>query len=262
METITCQECGTVCEKRGPTQKFCRVCSARRDLQRKKLWSRGHPPSTIKKRQWRTRSKKRTEQSREAGLTENAKHRRSSFWYEDSLGDLIWMLRVMVPFTYATSKNHIYARRRSGHVYLRSESLAKRTEISLAIREGLSDRKVAHNKVWIDILVQKPNHYGDAINVIDLVCDAIKDALPVDDRWFCIRCVDWEIVKHEPQLIIGIGQRTKEDAQVCSYCGQIKPLDAFNRDRGRPLGVGRECRECRRAGRLLKHQATASGSTT
>lgn len=190
--------------------------------------------------------------AREAGLLENAMHRSSIFWYDDSVAELIWMLRVMVPFTYAASKNHIYASRKTGHVFLRSESRAKRTEISLAIREGLGDRKVAHNKVWIDILVQKPNHSGDAINVIDLVCDAIKDVIPVDDRWFCIRRVDWEIIKDDPQLIVGIGQATTEDAQVCSYCGQIKPLNAFTRDKGRPLGVGSECRECRRNGRQMQ----------
>lgn len=137
------------------------------------------------------------------------------------------------------------------------ESKRKREEIATSIRIGLKDRKVAHNKVWIDILVQKPNHRGDAINVIDLVCDAVKNAVPVDDRWFCIRRLDWEIVKDDPQLIIGIGQETTEDAQVCSFCGQIKPLDAFNKDKRQSLGVGHECRECRRAGRLLRKQASA-----
>lgn len=108
-----------------------------------------------------------------------------------------------------------------------------------------------HNKVWIDILVQKPDHRGDAVNVIDLVCDALKDALPVDDRWFCIRRLDWEIAKENPRLFIGIGQASDQDCQICSYCGQIKELEAFNRSRSRPLGVGRECKDCRRAGRLL-----------
>lgn len=171
------------------------------------------------------------------------------------------MLRVMVPFSYATSKNHIYALRNQGHLFLRKESRAKRQEITLTICDGLSDRKVAHNKLWIDILVQKPNHRGDAINVVDLVCDAVKDAVPVDDRWFCIRRLDWEIVKEEPQLIIGIGQETNDDAQVCSYCGQIKLLSEFNKDKGNPLGVGRECRECRRVGRLLKKQAKGTKAT-
>lgn len=135
------------------------------------------------------------------------------------------------------------------------ESKRKRDEIATSIRIGLKDRHVAHNKVWIDILVQKPNHRGDAINVVDLVCDAVKDAVPVDDRWFCIRRLDWEIVKDDPQLIIGIGQETTEDAQVCSFCGQIKPLDAFNKDKRQSLGVGHECRECRSAGRLLRRQS-------
>lgn len=167
----------------------------------------------------------------------------------------------MVPFSYATSKNHIYALRNQGHVFLRKESRAKRQEITLTICDGLNNRKVAHNKLWIDILVQKPNHRGDAINVVDLVCDAIKDAVPVDDRWFCIRRLDWEIVKEDPQLIIGIGQETDDDAQVCSYCGQIKLLTEFNKDKCNPLGVGRECRECRRVGRLLKKRAIGTEAT-
>ncbi len=159
---------------------------------------------------------------------------------------LLWMLRVAVPFDYSASKNHIYALTGANHITLRREAKAKRSEIALALRLGLGQQKVAHNKVWLDILVQKPNHRGDAVNVVDLVCDAVKDALPVDDRWYCIRRLDWEIVKHDPQLVIGIGQDTDVDAQVCSYCGRIKPLADFTKARDQPLGVGRECRDCRR----------------
>jgi hypothetical protein len=100
---------------------------------------------------------------------------------------------------------------------------------------------VVHNKVWIDILVQKPNHKGDAV----------KDTLPVDDRWFCIRRLDWEIVKDNPRLFVGIGQESDENCQVCSCCGQIKPFLEFNRRKYHRLGIGRECRERRRMGRVL-----------
>ena len=118
---------------------------------------------------------------------------------------------------------------------------------------------IVHNKVWIDILVQKPNHKGDAVNVVDLVCDAVKDAIDrVDDRWFCIRRLDWQIVKGDPRLFVGVGQDSDEDCQVCSYCGQIKPLPEFNAARNQPLGVGRECKACRRAGRLLAKQENNS----
>ena len=112
-------------------------------------------------------------------------------------------------------------------------------------------REFFNNKVWLDVLVQKPNHKGDAVNVLDLVCDAIKEAIGVDDRWFAIRRLDWEIVKDNPRLVLGVSQDSDVDSQLCSYCGQIKPFAAFNRSRHSRLGVGRECVDCRRSGRLL-----------
>jgi len=164
--------------------------------------------------------------------------------------NLEWAIRVGVPFTYAGSKNHLYARRRSGHVALRKESVAIREEITLRLMSALRGQKVAHNKVWLDILVQKPNHKGDAVNFVDLVCDAVKRAIPVDDRWYCIRRVDWQIVKENPMIYIGIGQESVEDCQICSSCGFIRPLGAFNRNRHGILGVGRECKPCRVASRI------------
>ena len=34
--------------------------------------------------------------------------------------------------------------------------------------------------------------------------------------------------------------------QRCSMCGEVKPLDAFNRDRSKPLGRQSRCRACQR----------------
>lgn len=185
--------------------------------------------------------------------------KKSIVWYDPEGPDLLWHVRVAVPFSYAASKNHIYAMRRAGHVALRRESRAKRDEIVHMIGDSLRGQRVANNKVWIDILVQKPNHRGDAVNVVDLVCDALARAVGVDDRWFCIRRLDWEVVKDAPKLFIGIGQDSYLDCQVCSYCGQIKELKEFNLNRRSRLGVGRECRECRRRGRRLgvKDQTSA-----
>jgi hypothetical protein len=218
---------------------------------RKRLWAREHPPSSEQKVRNAEHGRRRKELSREAGALANQEAKQSITWYDPDAPDLLWMVRVAVPFSYAASKNHIYALRRTGHVALRRESRAKRDEIILMIRNSLGGRRVAHNKVWIDILVQKPNHKGDAINVVDLVCDALKDALGVDDRWFCIRRLDWEVVKENPNIFIGIGQDSKLDCQVCSYCGQIKELKEFNASKYNHLGVGRECKECRRKGRRL-----------
>ncbi len=218
---------------------------------RKKLWVRENPPSDKQKQRNRAHAQRRKERAKEAGATANQEAKRAITWHPTDGPDLLWQVRVAIPFSYAASKNHIYAMRRSGHVALRRESRAKRDEIVWQIREALKGRRVAHNKVWIDILVQKPNHRGDAVNVVDLVCDALTKAVEVDDRWFCIRRLDWEIAKENPLLFIGIGQDTDTDCQVCSYCGQIKELGEFNRYKGSRLGFGRECKQCRREGRRL-----------
>lgn len=250
--TIACQDCGIEAPKRGATQKYCPPCSERHDLKRKRRWFRENPPSPQQAQRIRQGAKRRKELSKEAGALANRSDKRSITWYEPEGPNLLWLLRIAVPFSYAASKNHIYALRKNGHVALRREARQMRQAISSALRRGLHCVPVKHNKVWIDILVQKPNHKGDAVNVVDLVCDAVEDAVGVDDRWFSIRRLDWEIVKENPKLFVGVGQDSDKDCQICSYCGQIKPLGEFNRNKRNRLGVGRECRECRRQGRILK----------
>lgn len=248
---LECRDCGITTARNSPGQRYCHACSERRDLMRKRLWAREHPPDEQQAERNRVSATHRKQRAKEAGADASVKAKRSIAWYDPDGPDLAWITRVAVPFSYAASKNHIYALRRSGHVTLRAESRAIRNEIAFLIRQTLGGKRIAHNKVWIDILVQKPNHKGDAVNVIDLVCDALKEALGVDDRWFCIRRLDWEIVKESPKLFIGIGQESPDDCRVCSYCGQIKSLGEFNKKKDDPLGVGRECKQCRRDGRAL-----------
>jgi hypothetical protein len=228
----------------GPGHKYCDLCSEKRDLRRKKLWARTHPQTKEQRENAVKRSQRKMSEARLYGMGVSAKHARGVTWYADCDPKLRWLARIAVPFDYAASKNHIYTARARGHTALRRESRGIRDEIAFTLRAALQRKTVPHNKLWIDILVQKPNHKGDAVNVIDLVCDAIEDALGLNDRWFCIRRLDWEIVKEDPQLYIGVGQESDEDCQVCSYCGQIKPLDAFHMDRHNERGRGRECKDC------------------
>ena len=263
VDGLKCSDCGAVVPRKSPTQKYCGSCSEKRDLERKRSWSRTNPESPTQTRRRAGQQRRRMELSRQAGAQASTDAASGIAWYEPEGPDLLWMARVAVPFTYAASKNHIYTMRGNGHVALRRESRQIRQAIALSLRQALHCMPIVHNKVWIDILVQKPNHKGDAVNVVDLVCDAVKDAIDrVDDRWFCLRRLDWEIVKDNPRLFIGVGQDSDEDCQVCSYCGQIKPLTAFNRSTDLRLGVGRECRECRRQGRLLSKRLSSRSSQT
>lgn len=254
MKALTCQMCSRETPRKSHTQRYCPDCSTARDLERKRLWAREHPPTGATKARKLRALGRQAERAREAGRIANGRQVMGVAWDGRPGPDLVWQVGVAIPFTYAASKNHIYAMRSQGHVALRRESRALRDELTLRLRAALVGRRVAHNKVWLDILVQKPDHRGDAVNVVDLVCDAVKDAVSVDDRWFCLRRVDWEIAKEKPRLFVRVGQESVEDWQVCSYCGRIRPLAAFTKRAGRRLGVDRVCRGCRCEGRVLAKQ--------
>jgi NADH pyrophosphatase NudC (nudix superfamily) len=159
---------------------------------------------------------------------------------EDGEPELIWMVRTSVPFTFAYSKNAMW-RHGGGHVYLRAESKAAREELTLALRAALRGRSVVEGRVWLDILVQKEGSRGDAINVLDTVADVVKEVIGIDDNMFSIRRLDWQIVKQNPQLIVGIGQEYTEPHRFCSYCGIGKRTDEFHNKKN---GVNRVCKQC------------------
>lgn len=247
--TMRCELCNADCQKTGPVQKYCEPCSEKRDRERKREWLRNNPLTEAQRQANAALQVQNDAGSRALGIQRSVESSRSITWQPTGDIDASWLLRIAVPFSYAASKNHIYAMGHRGHRYLRGESTAFRDSIILRVKEALNNREVFQAKLWIDILVQKTNHRGDAINVIDLVCDGLKSAVGIDDRWFCIRRLDWEIVKQSPQIFIGLTQEATEHQQVCSYCGRVLPLDAFYKSKHGRVGVGRECKECLKGGR-------------
>lgn len=159
---------------------------------------------------------------------------------------LDWVVRFKFPFSNALSKNHIYAGTAFGHRFMRKDSSSAKDGIAYAARAALQGRKLKQNKVWIDIFVQKANQKSDAINVIDLVCDGLKIGLGVDDRWFSIRQLDWEIAKSDPQIFVGFGQEDVPDVIACSSCGRILPFEQFNKNKSTKIGISRNCKDCTR----------------
>lgn len=218
-------------------QKYCLACSEIKDAERKSKWAKDNPQKRSKEQLAQSNQKQHSFKV-ERGAAISKKRAKSIGWLERP--DPNWMLRIAIPFDYSMSKNHIWSLAGQGHVYNRKTSNEQRDLIAWEIKAALnrSKIKIHQGKLWIDIYVQKPNHRGDAINVVDLVCDAIKDATGLDDRWYSIRALDWQIVKENPRMFVGLSQEIEEDHQVCSYCGQIKPLTDFRPGR-------RECSVCR-----------------
>jgi hypothetical protein len=160
-----------------------------------------------------------------------------------------WYVKIAVPFQWAGSKNALYAIRGRGgtkrYLALTKEVRSYRSALIQELQLALRGVKIVHNKLWLDLFVEKSNHKGDAVNFIDTVCDALKVATGLDDRWFAIRRLDWSVNKDQPRLLIGIGQeRGSEDAQVCSYCGRILGFEQFSRNRTMKSGYSRICRDC------------------
>lgn len=205
-------ECGSPFQKRSPSHRFCEDCSTKRDIERKRVWAADHPrdSNSVALRDAEKRSRATAN-----GVNRNRGSAFSIAWGADA-GDAAfeWHVRFAVPFTYAASKNHIYTTRGLGHVALRRESRATRDNIEQQTQQAVRGMNVVQAKVYLDLLVQKPDHRGDAVNMVDLVCDGVKRGLGVDDRWFCIRRLDWQIVKEMPHLVIGIAQTATEHHQV------------------------------------------------
>lgn len=237
-----CVKCGVVFIAYRPAQKYCKKCGEENGKEiKRKSWAKKYP-------NYKDGILKRLKSNVSAARLRGIKKSVDNKFDEDFeiVPKLVWKVRIKYPFTYDLSKNSIWRNTGRGYVFLRAESRKAKEEIGRLLLAKIKENniKIARNKIWLKLLVEKPNHRGDAINVVDLVSDAIKEVVGVDDRWFSFRGIDWRVVKENPEICIEIGQESLIDAQVCSYCGRILSLEHFSRHRTATLGYGRECKEC------------------
>lgn len=257
---IMCADCGIRANRTGTVQKYCAECSEKRDLARKSKWAREHPRSD-ERRKAATEQKRIAQRARRSeSVSRSVATQLGPTWISESEqldANLHWCVRLTFPFDYGMSKNAIWRTNGKGHIHLRKESNEIRQAMALAFSQHKS--QVVQAKLWIDILVQKPNHRGDAVNVVDMVCDAIKDGIGLDDRWFSIRRLDWQIVKANPNIIVGIAQSATRDQRVCSYCGLILDLQPhFPKRAHGALGYGRVCKVCERSTEKIRSRQRLS----
>lgn len=250
---IHCAGCGAETVKTGNFQKYCRKCSLDAAEIRKAKWYGDHKEQ--EKRAARLR-KRETNPLNEQGRAEAGRMRSTSetlCWVKRN-PEFKWMVRVCIPFHYSVSKNYVYGFN-NWHVFKRQKSREYSDQITREVRDATKGLNIVQNKLWIAILVEKPDQRGDAVNVIDTVCDAIKKAIDLDDRWFSIRQLDWRISKNEPNLFIEIGQESSENVQACSYCGHLKPFSEFGKGSSKKHGIGRLCHGCNDLAKKLTRDA-------
>ena len=247
---ISCARCSRATVRYNRAAKYCLPCSEAAAQERKAAYAVRSADEVNR----RAREKlKRTKDHRRWSIAQAGSERscESTVFFNRPEPAFDWLVRFRVPFSYAASKNHIYGLGGHGHVHKRAESKSLESAITAEALSALAGRVIRQNKIWIGLMVEKSNHRGDAINVVDLVCDGVKKALPVDDRWFCLSYVDWAINKRAPHIYIQIAQEKCEDVQPCSACGQLLPFLNFTRSKHSKNGIRRVCRECAALSRRL-----------
>lgn len=225
---VVCKNCNKLCPRTGPVQLYCPECSVLRAATRSKSWARKTSP--VRQSAGHAKGKLNSIKSNILSLPAHP--------------HLVWSATITVPYDKAGSKNHVYSNTADGHLNLRTRQKAFRLLVETRIAKAIAGVRVAQNKLWVSIFVQKENHKGDAINFVDVICDGLKLGIGLDDRWFSIRSVDWEIVKSDPKIFISVGQEITEDVQACSYCGRLLQFSKFKKNAAMSMGISRGCGEC------------------
>lgn len=230
---VTCGQCSRVFVTKEPRKLFCDPCGIQRRTKTVQREVRLAAPA-------RWQSLKKIAEKKAAhgpGLSEvfveRPKYR--------------WIVITSVPFSPNMSKNRRWSNNGRGAVFLSREIRDYQNALIADLRDALKDRTIYQAKLWISLHVQKPNHRWDAVNAVDTMCDAIKEAADLDDRWFCIDRVDWSIQKHEPRIFIRIGQEATCDMIACSHCGDVAPADTYGKRKHGKFGRTRVCNTCTNA---------------
>lgn len=217
---INCKSCKVLFETNSNATEYCINCG-------------GKKRDAITKKAIRTKNKTRLSKKIKNG---------NVIWNQDfPLPDFDTVFTFSIPYIKYLSKNRMKAFA-GGHYYLPEETRKAKEHIIYPIKN--SKIKFIQSKLYIELFIEKPKHQGDAINFIDTIADAIVQATGIDDRWYCIGRVDWQINKINPKIWITIKQDRRTQHQPCGNCGRILPFSSFGPSPARKNGIRNHCKEC------------------
>lgn len=112
---------------------------------------------------------------------------------------------VTCTYSPALSKNQRIKKGRRG-IYISQKAKAAEAQLHRELTKGLKDVRLDETKVYLDIRVHKTRTNTDAINFLDAIADVLKVVIKIDDRWFCIKSLDWVLAPKDPKIILKIYQ--------------------------------------------------------
>ncbi len=167
---------------------------------------------------------------------------------------------IEFPYSAAASKNSLRGKGGTGTSRSGKKSWVYMRPAAKALMQNIHEQLAGsgpwyQNKVWLDIFVTMPSRSSDAINVLELVADGVKTGIGVDDKWFSIRRLDWDINKHDPLVTVLVSQVDEWDGQVCSSCNKLKPATTEHFAKGQnTLGLRHTCKQCSKANYVGKEK--------
>jgi hypothetical protein len=117
--------------------------------------------------------------------------------------------RFEIPFVRDISKNRVFfagASKAGAPIMKRRGSvdkIQKAIAFVVSVKVG-NEPWPKKTKTWIDVVVQKPDNRSDAHNCVDVLFDGIRDGIGVDDRWFAIGVLDWEVQPMNPNIYVQV----------------------------------------------------------
>ena len=115
--------------------------------------------------------------------------------------------KITIPYDTALSKNvmHGYGR---GKVYVNKATQAAMDAISYLIRPQCYGYKWTDEKIYVRIMVYRPDNETDPANFVDAICDGIKVGIGRDDNIYAVS-VDWEFDEDNPRIDIEVEQNAE-----------------------------------------------------
>lgn len=249
---FNCKECGKLAIQNSKAQKYCPECSDRISKEKHNKRNAKYRSSDkfqksylskVQSGEIKAKANTRHQLLKSRGLQRSIDGRTDDKW-DNAVRNhhYKWAVKIEFPFNKLMSKNSIWSYgSKRGHVYIRKEVKAVCEKITVETRATLRNYDVKKGKLWMGLYVQKPTHKSDAINLLDLFADAVKEAIDFDDNMFSIMFIDWAVVKESPKVFLYLGQEIEEDHFGCSYCGFLQPTSKMvGKD-------GRLCTDCSRA---------------
>lgn len=65
------------------------------------------------------------------------------------------------------------------------------------------------HKIYVDIMVYRPDMRTDPVNFVDMICDAVKRGIGIDDNIYA-GSWDWELVEGKGEIVIVVRQEATD----------------------------------------------------